>query len=61
MINIHITEDGIGSQIENETAVEVLTILTVAVLTVCKQLNVSVKKFIAAILDSIQELENEED
>ena len=61
MINIHITQDGIDSHIENETAVEVLTILTVAVLTICKQLNVSVKKFIAALLDSIQELENEED
>ena len=61
MINIHITQDGIDSHIENETAVEVLTIITVAVLTVCKQLNVSVKKFAAALLDSIQELENKED
>ena len=61
MIKIDITQDGIESHIENETAVEVLTILSVAVLTVCRQLNVSAKKFTAALFESSQELDNEED
>lgn len=61
MIDIHITDKGVESHIENESAVEVLTVLTVAVFSVCKQLNVSAEKFATALLESNKELENEED
>lgn len=61
MIDIHITQNGIESHIENELTVEVLTVLTVAIFSVCKQLNVSAKTFAAALLESDKELKNEED
>lgn len=61
MIDIHITDKGVESHIENEVAVEVLTVLTVAVFSVCKQLNVSAEKFATALLESDKELKNEED
>ena len=61
MIDIHITQDGIESHIENELAVEVLAVLTVAVLSVCKQLKVSAKTFAAVLFESNKEFYNEED
>ena len=61
MIDIRITQNGIESHIENEVAIEVLTVLTVAVFSVCKQLNVSAEKFATALLESNNELKNEED
>lgn len=61
MIDIHITQDGVESHIKNELTVEVLTVLTVAVFTVCTQLNVSVKEFATALLKSNKELNNEGD
>ena len=61
MIDIHITQNGVESHVENELAVEVLAVLTVAVLSVCKQLNVSAKTFAAVLFESNKELNNEED
>ena len=61
MIDIHINQNGIESHIENELAVEVLTVLTVAVFSICKQINVSAKTFATALLERDKELKNEED
>lgn len=61
MIDIHITGDGVRSQITNETAIDVMTALTAAVFHICKGNNFPIRAIVAALTEADKTFKNEED
>jgi hypothetical protein len=61
MIDIHITGEGVRSQITNETAIDVMTALAEAVFHICKRNNLPIRAIVAALTEADKTFKNEED
>ncbi len=61
MIDIHITDKGVESHIENESAIDVMTALISAVFYMCKGLNFPVRTAASALIASDKAYRNKED